>query len=71
MKLKIGLVLAAVASLMAFTPAKGAVFVEVGDRPFYVHGPGYWVGHRHYVWVPGHPGWRYGHPVWIHGHYRY
>jgi len=27
----------------------GSVTVEVGDRPYYVHGPGYYVGHTYYV----------------------
>jgi len=45
----------------------GAVSVEVGDRPYYVRGPGYYVGRTYYVWRPGH--WsRRGH-VWIHCHY--
>jgi hypothetical protein len=28
--------------------------VDVNDRPYYIHGPGYWVGSVYYVWVPGH-----------------
>ena len=28
--------------------------IEVGDQPYYVHGPGYWEGNAYYVWVPGH-----------------
>jgi len=45
----------------------GAVTVEIGDRPYYTRGPGYYVGRSYYVWRPGH--WsRRGH-VWIHGHY--
>ena len=47
----------------------GSVTVEVGDRPYYVRGPGYYVGSRYYVWKPGHWGWRYHQKVWIHGHY--
>ena len=47
-----------------------SVFIEVGDRPYYVHGPGYWYGPAYYVWVPGHWTWRHHHRVWIHGHYR-
>ena len=43
--------------------------VEVGDRPYYVHGPGYWVGRVYYVWVPGHWARRHHHRVWIHGYY--
>jgi hypothetical protein len=41
--------------------------IEVGDRPYYVHGAEYWDGRVHYVWVPGH--WGPHHHVWIHGHY--
>ena len=41
--------------------------VEVGDRPYYLHGGGYWVGRTYYVWVPGH--WGPHHRHWIHGHY--
>ena len=47
----------------------GSVTVEVGDRPYYVHGPGYYVGHTYYVWRPGHWAWRHGQRVWIRGHY--
>ena len=47
----------------------GAVTVEVGDRPYYVHGPGYYVGRTYYVWKPGHWRTRHGQRVWIHGHY--
>jgi len=46
----------------------GAATVEIGDRPYYTRGSGYYVGHAYYVWVPGH--WSRRHPrVWIHGHY--
>lgn len=44
------------------------ITVEVGDRPYYSHGPGYWEGGHKLVWVPGH--WNYHHTHWIHGHYR-
>jgi hypothetical protein len=47
----------------------GSVTVEIGDRPYYTRGPGYYVGRTYYVWRPGHWGWRYGQRVWIHGHY--
>jgi hypothetical protein len=47
----------------------GSVTVEVGDRPYYVHGPGYYVGHTYYVWRPGHWASRHGQRVWIRGHY--
>jgi hypothetical protein len=41
--------------------------VEIGDRDYYVHGPGYWAGRVHYCWIAGH--WNHHHN-WIHGHYR-
>ena len=47
----------------------GSVTVEVGDRPYYVRGPGYYVGRTYYVWRPGHWRVRNGQRVWIHGHY--
>ena len=47
----------------------GSVIVEVGDRPYYTHGPGYYVGRTYYVWRPGHWSRRYGRSVWIRGHY--
>jgi hypothetical protein len=43
--------------------------VEVGDRPYYSHGAGYYVGRTYYVWKPGHWASRNGQRVWIHGHY--
>jgi hypothetical protein len=42
-------------------------FIEVGDRPFYTHGSGYWVNGVYWVWIPGH--WNRRHTVFIHGHY--
>src|SRR6266540_1787707 len=52
-----------------YSASPGYVTVEVGDRPYYVHGPGYYVGHTYYVWRPGHWAWRHGQRVWIRGHY--
>src|SRR5438477_11955818 len=68
MKRKIGILLAVLA---AMAPMANAVIVnvEVGDRPYYIHGPGYYVGRVYWVWIPGHWGWRHYHRVWIHGHY--
>ncbi len=45
------------------------VSVEVGDRPYYTRGPGYYVGRRYYVWRSGY--WRrhHGRRVWVHGNY--
>ncbi len=52
-----------------YVAAPGAVTVEIGDRPYYTRGAGYYVGRSYYVWRPGH--WRLvnGRRVWIHGHY--
>jgi WXXGXW repeat (2 copies) len=47
----------------------GSVTIAVGDRPYYVRGPGYWAGGAYYVWRPGHWAHRYGQNVWVHGHY--
>jgi len=47
----------------------GSVTVEIGDRPYYTHGPGYYVGRTYYVWKPGHWATRHGQRVWIRGHY--
>jgi YXWGXW repeat-containing protein len=47
----------------------GSVTIAVGDRPYYVRGPGYWAGGVYYVWKPGHWSYRHGQKVWIHGHY--
>jgi len=41
--------------------------IELGDRPYYSHGPRYWEGEREMIWVPGHWSERGHH--WIHGHY--
>jgi hypothetical protein len=42
--------------------------IELGDRPYYSHGPRYWAGEYEMIWVPGH--WSdHGHH-WIHGQYR-
>ena len=40
--------------------------IQIGDRPFYNHGPRYWAGDSEMVWVPGHMS--NGHR-WVHGHY--
>jgi len=55
----------------AAVPATQAISlnIEIGDRPYYSHGPGYWNHGVYYVWVPGHWRVRYHHRVWIHGHY--
>jgi hypothetical protein len=53
----------------AYAGYPGSVTVEVGDRPYYVRGPGYYQGRTYYVWKPGHWASRHGQRVWIHGHY--
>jgi len=52
-----------------YVAGPGGVTVEIGDRPYYTRGAGYYVGRSYYVWRPGH--WRLvnGRRVWIHGHY--
>ena len=70
---KLALLLATLFCLSGFGTTANAIGINinVGDQPYYVHGPGYWYGGAYYVWVPGHwDGWRHGHRVWIHGHYR-
>ena len=47
----------------------GSVTVEIGDRPYYNRGAGYYVGRSYYVWRPGHWVRRNGQRIWIHGHY--
>lgn len=72
MKRVISIVAAVLLCAGAIAPsARGAVAVSVavGDRPYYVHGPAYWVGPTRYVWVPGHFAWRHHHRVWVHGYY--
>ena len=45
------------------------VTVSTYDRPYYIHGAGYYAGRTYYVWKPGHWRVRNGQKVWIHGHY--
>src|SRR5438034_10049039 len=44
----------------------GSVTVEVGGRPYYNRGAGYYVGSSYYVWRPGHLTSSYGRRVRIH-----
>jgi hypothetical protein len=55
----------------AFTPTttQAGVFIEIGDRPYYTHGPWYWHHGYRWYWVPGHWAWRYHQRFWVHGHY--
>jgi hypothetical protein len=63
-------VLLCTSGISATTANAVSISIDVGDRPYYVHGPGYWSGPVYYVWVPGHWAWHHHHKVWIHGHYR-
>ena len=65
----VGAVLLGAGAIVPSTNGAVAISVAVGDRPYYVHGPSYWVGPVRYVWVPGHYAWRHHHRVWVHGHY--
>ena len=47
----------------------GSVTVEIGDRPYYTRGSGYYVGRSYYAWSPGSWGWRHHHRYWRHGYY--
>ncbi len=42
-----------------------SISIEIGDRPYYRHGPRYWAGDYEMIWVPGHRSGR----RWVHGHY--
>jgi hypothetical protein len=56
----------------AFTPQNSnaaAVFIEIGDRPYYLHGDWYWSHGYRWCWVPGHWRWHHHYRSWIHGHY--
>jgi len=50
-------------------PPVATVAVEVGDQPYYVHGPYYVTRGQRWVWVGGHWAFRHHQRVWIHGHY--
>jgi hypothetical protein len=65
-KLLLVAIIAASVLLPAAVRAVG-IEIQVGDRPYYSHGPRYWNGDYAMIWVPGHMS-RFGHH-WIHGHY--
>jgi hypothetical protein len=70
---KTALLIAALAFMSGMlAPVANAISLDinVGDRPYYGHGPGYWNGGVYYVWAPGHWEWRHHHRYWVHGHYR-
>jgi WXXGXW repeat (2 copies) len=69
---KLILVLATLLSLSgisATTANAVSVSIAIGDQPYYIHGPGYYVGPVYYLWVPGHWRWHHGHRYWVHGYY--
>ncbi|MFZ1219196.1 MAG: hypothetical protein WAO00_07880 [Chthoniobacterales bacterium] len=64
------LLLVAIATSFTFGAALKAqgLRIEIGDKPYYSHGPRYWEGEWEMIWVPGH--WsEHGHH-WVHGHYK-
>ena len=73
MKHKLALLLGALLCLGAVaapTPAQAiGISIEIGDRPYYRHGPYYWHRGTRWYWVPGRWVWRHNRKVWIHGHY--
>lgn len=60
---------ASVAAAISLTSLANAqrVSVEIGDRPYFTHGPRYVERGYEYVWAPGH--WADHRSRWIHGHY--
>ena len=64
-KLLLVAIIAASVLLPAAVGAQG-ISIQIGDQPFYNHGPRYWANDYEMVWVPGHMS--RGHH-WIHGHY--
>jgi len=66
---KLALILAAVlgmSGIVATTVDAVSINIDIGDQPYYVHGPGYWANGVYWVWIPGHWG---PHHRWFHGHY--
>ena len=63
---KLALVFAAIVGLSGVANAL-SLNIEVGDRPYYVHGARWWNNGAYWCWVPGH--WNHYHH-WVHGHYR-
>ena len=62
------LLLVAIIATSVLIPAAvraDGISIQIGDQPFYNHGPRYWAGDYEMVWVPGHSE---GHH-WIHGQY--
>ncbi len=73
MKYKLAVLLAALicaGGVMAPKTAEAIRFnIEIGDRPYYTHGPWYWNNGARWYWIPGHWSWRHHRHVWIPGHY--
>ena len=67
---KLALLLAALFCMSGFGTTANAISIsiDVGDQPYYTHGPRYWTRGAYWCWIPGH--WNRHHTVWIHGHYR-
>jgi len=66
--IKTKLLLFAIVATSILVPAAvraQGISIELGDRPYYHHGPRYWAGDYEMIWVPGH---KY-HGGWVHGHY--
>jgi hypothetical protein len=66
--IKTKLLLIAIVATSILVPAAvraQGISIDIGDRPYYHHGPRYWAGDYEMIWVPGH---RY-HGGWVHGHY--
>src|SRR3954470_18258264 len=63
------IMLVAIAASFTFGAAVKAqgLRIEIGDRPYYSHGPRYWSGEYEMIWVPGH--WSDHRHHWVHGHY--
>jgi hypothetical protein len=68
---KLALLLAALFCMSGFGTTANAIgiSIDVGDRPYYSHGPRDWARGAYWCWIPGHWSRRYHHRVWIHGHY--
>ena len=65
-KNKLLLVAIIAASIFLPTAVRAIGFeINVGDRPYYSHGPRYWDNEYEMIWVPGHMSRNH----WIHGHY--
>jgi hypothetical protein len=64
---KLLLVAALAASLLPAAVRAQSFSIEIGDRPYYSHGPRYYSGDWEMIWVPGH--WTHHHQQWVHGHY--